>query len=454
METRINKPHIIALGIGITFGGLLTCLLGIHGLVEWSLILSIGLLMGPISLIIASVVALFHPRIGGWWLIITGFTTGALLYFGDPYDEIFVCSLWSMPQIAAGVLWLGSGTPLAKCPSRKDVLKGSISLVLLLIIVFSFFTLPYMSAKGWGIFSEERGWSAWMIASGDDLTLVWHDFPISPTIDFILRMGPRACLLGFFFILVGLPGMFNRRLKKSNILILVGSMIITIFVFVDGVWLIGGGMEFRYWGWGGGGPFSAGLVYHPGIGLALILIGAILIDAISLSILHPESKSRIQLKEITKIAKGSAGVFVLLLFVSFISWGGVSCYYNHLSELNGPYDELCDVCGEHAEYDVKIGEKGIHEYCDEHAGIWSIIHPFAGLYSMYMYWTEKEELPPSTHPTWAAPIGLMFFGVVVWGLLCLSIHITHPSYRTKTIPLIICTFFCLLSIIFILYMFL
>ncbi len=75
----VNKSQLVAIGIGIIFGGLNAGFLAIEGLPNKPLI-SMGLIMGTILLLIATLVASFSPRVAGWWLIIGGFTTWALLY--------------------------------------------------------------------------------------------------------------------------------------------------------------------------------------------------------------------------------------------------------------------------------------------------------------------------------------------------------------------------------------
>ena len=302
METEVNKSQLAALGIGIVFGGLMACMLTSLGLPRGPLILSIGLLMGPISLIIASVVALFHPRIGGWWLIITGFTTGALFYFGDPYDEIFVYSLWCMPQIAAGVLWLRSGMSLSRVigkqlgqEGKKHLLMQIGSIAGLLLIVIAFFT-PYISATltrdlggGWIHKADHDQWSALDIARGADLHLInmnelFRNFGILPCLRrepcnsaFVsISVGTQAFTLSFFLILAGMMGVFLRRLRRLIILIPVGSIIIISFVGITGFLLSIKALEYGVYSLYSS-KSAVYIAYSPGIGLILIFIGALLL---------------------------------------------------------------------------------------------------------------------------------------------------------------------------------
>jgi len=103
-----------ALGIGIAFGllyltvGILDLLFetepSLPSLSDWVI-----LLCGPLSLILATAVALKYERIGGWWLL-TGGGIIAILFgirlFETPLRLLVTFLVYPFPMLLAGSLWL------------------------------------------------------------------------------------------------------------------------------------------------------------------------------------------------------------------------------------------------------------------------------------------------------------------------------------------------------------
>ena len=110
----MNWMRYAALGIGIAFGllfltfgigeGISQGFGGVPGPMECVL-----LLCGPISMIVATAVAWWHERAGGWWLIIGGIIT-AILFTIDlidrPMDLLKTFLIIPLPMLVAGVLWV------------------------------------------------------------------------------------------------------------------------------------------------------------------------------------------------------------------------------------------------------------------------------------------------------------------------------------------------------------
>jgi len=103
-----------ALGIGTAFG-LLYLTVGVLSLLfeaepslpsfsDWMI-----LLFGPLSLILATAVALKYERIGGWWLL-TGGVIIAVLFgirlFETPLRLLVAFLVYPFPMLIAGKLWL------------------------------------------------------------------------------------------------------------------------------------------------------------------------------------------------------------------------------------------------------------------------------------------------------------------------------------------------------------
>mgnify|MGYP001155750691 CR=1 FL=1 len=101
-----------ALGIGIAFG-LLFLIFGIgEGISEGFRNLpspyeSVIMVFGPISMIAATVVAWWHERIGGWWLIVGGIVTAVLFtikLIDSPGQSLLTSLVYPVPMLIAGIL--------------------------------------------------------------------------------------------------------------------------------------------------------------------------------------------------------------------------------------------------------------------------------------------------------------------------------------------------------------
>ena len=103
-----------ALGIGTAFG-LLYLTVGVLSLLfeaepslpsfsDWMI-----LLFGPLSLILATAVALRYERIGGWWLLTGGVIIATLFgirLFETPLRLLVTFLVHPFPMLLAGSLWL------------------------------------------------------------------------------------------------------------------------------------------------------------------------------------------------------------------------------------------------------------------------------------------------------------------------------------------------------------
>jgi uncharacterized membrane protein HdeD (DUF308 family) len=110
-----------ALGIGIAFGALFL-IFGIGaGISEgFGGIPSpqdcVIIVFGPISMIAATVVAWWHERIGGWWLIVGGIVTAVLFtirLIDSPMHLLLTSLVYPLPMLVAGVLWVLHAKKLA-----------------------------------------------------------------------------------------------------------------------------------------------------------------------------------------------------------------------------------------------------------------------------------------------------------------------------------------------------
>jgi hypothetical protein len=304
METRADRLRIAALVISITLGGLTVFALASLGLPEESKILSFAIIMVPISLFVAAGVALFYPRVTGWALIVAGIISGTLMC--SNYPEEFAGSLiWALPQIIVGVLWLCSSASRLRAlkqlgqVSKKQVLMQT-GLILAIILVIGASFVPHTSARRFQGFGEgaapdkcqnwEVGqWSVWEIVRGLDLSETPQETPI-------LHILAYSCVLGIFLVLVGLPGMLSRRLRKLVVLIIVGSIVVILSTGINGLLLESGTVETGYekvtsgyyeWEPEPNPPYDSGrivpgsfwiinkVVYSAKVGLWLVLLGAI-----------------------------------------------------------------------------------------------------------------------------------------------------------------------------------
>ena len=114
----MNWMRYTATGIGIVFGILFVIFAIGEGLGgnpnPQDCVL---LLLGPISMVAGTAVAWRHERIGGWWLIAGGVTTGILFtirLIGRPMDLLGTFLVYPLPMLVAGVLWVLHEAEFAK----------------------------------------------------------------------------------------------------------------------------------------------------------------------------------------------------------------------------------------------------------------------------------------------------------------------------------------------------
>lgn len=122
------------------------------------------------------------------------------------------------------------------------------------------------------------------------------------------------------------------------------------------------------------------------------------------------------------MVKFNTRIFFVLFFIYFVIWGWTSNYYESISMSNKPDDGNCDINGNHrAEYVLEtiyyfggkeVETKQTHEYCNLHAGIFSIIHPLQGILTKNDY--QKQMLG-------ASMIGLMIWVFLIGLAILLSI---------------------------------
>ncbi len=132
------------------------------------------------------------------------------------------------------------------------------------------------------------------------------------------------------------------------------------------------------------------------------------------------------------MVKFNSGIFFVFLFIYLAIWGYASNQYESISWSNKPDDGRCDINGNHrAEYiletvyyfnNKEINRKQAHEYCNLHAGIFSIIHPIKGILTKNDY--QKQMLGASMIGLmiWVFLIGLaILFSIFPWSRFWLDI---------------------------------
>jgi len=111
-----------ALGIGIAFGvffltfaigeGISEGFGGIPGPRDCAIFL-----FGPISMIVATAVAWWRERTGGWWLIVGGIVTTILFtirLIDRPMNLLRIFLIIPLPMLVAGILWVLHAAKSAK----------------------------------------------------------------------------------------------------------------------------------------------------------------------------------------------------------------------------------------------------------------------------------------------------------------------------------------------------
>ncbi|MCD6567958.1 MAG: hypothetical protein J7K94_04390 [Dehalococcoidia bacterium] len=110
----MNWMRYTALGIGIAFGLLFLVFAFGEGFGEYfsgatGLRDYILLACGPISMILATLVAIKRERIGGWWLVIAGIISTVLFtfeLFDVPETLLITLLIYPVPMVVAGFLFL------------------------------------------------------------------------------------------------------------------------------------------------------------------------------------------------------------------------------------------------------------------------------------------------------------------------------------------------------------
>lgn len=137
-------------------------------------------------------------------------------------------------------------------------------------------------------------------------------------------------------------------------------------------------------------------------------------------------------KNISNMVKFNTRIFIILLVIYFVVWGWTSNYYESISMSNKPEDGKCDINGnQSAEYvletiyyfgDKEVERKQTHEYCNYHAGIFSIIHPLQGILTKNDYQKQMQLASTIGLTIWAFLIGLaILLSIFPWSRLWLDI---------------------------------
>lgn len=110
----MNWMRYAALGLGVVFGLLFLIFAFGEGFGEYfsgatGLRDYILLACGPVSMILATLVAIKRERIGGWWLVVAGIVSTVLFtfeLFDMPQTLILTLLVYPVPMVVAGFLFL------------------------------------------------------------------------------------------------------------------------------------------------------------------------------------------------------------------------------------------------------------------------------------------------------------------------------------------------------------
>ncbi len=122
MKIRKKGLQIAALVIGAMLFGFLLFLLATGDIHFNNATQAASFFITLLSAFIATVLAVFYPKSGGWLFIAAALILGILLYIGYPnefLEEIAGYLVYSVPMIIAGILWIRSGSPMLHVAGRR-----------------------------------------------------------------------------------------------------------------------------------------------------------------------------------------------------------------------------------------------------------------------------------------------------------------------------------------------
>jgi amino acid transporter len=136
--------------------------------------------------------------------------------------------------------------------------------------------------------------------------------------------------------------------------------------------------------------------------------------------------------------KFNTKLFLTTLFIYFIVWTTIAGYFEYIS-IGNPNDNRCDIDSNSLGFvryyviikDIYGKESTIHEYCDIHYFLYSIIHPMIGINTK-----ENPEL------TGGAGIVGGIIGLVIWmSLISYAIYKSLSSLDRFRVAFIFCRIF-------------